>query len=72
MKKELIYCKVGKIFKVKDKKYIFKESFIESEIENCISCDLDNNPTLCYRMICSASERLDGKNTIIKEIKNAK
>ena len=72
MKKELIYFKTGKIFKLQGKKYFFKESSIESEIENCVSCDLDNNPTLCYRMICSASERLDGKNTIIKEIKNAK
>lgn len=68
MSDRLIYHKTGKIFKVNGKKYCFQESYNYSEVENCISCSLDNNQKLCYRMRCSASERPDNKNTIVKEI----
>lgn len=66
---KLIYHKVGKKFKVCGKKYVFRESKIADEIENCYSCDLDNNQELCFRMVCAANERPDRKNTIVKEIK---
>lgn len=67
---KLIYHRTGKKFTIKGKKYVFRESKIVNEIDNCFSCDLDNNQELCFRMVCAAHERPDNKNTIVKEITN--
>ena len=65
----LIYHEIGEIFEINNKKLYFAESKINDEIKNCISCALDNDTKLCFKMKCSSSERPDRKNTILKEIK---